>query len=229
MNFLKDILFPKTCMGCGFLGTFLCERCRRALRPVCRDLCLYCQRETLHGLTHPSCQRPHGVDGILSVYEYNWILKKIVAQIKYRLVTDASADFFRSVPPAHIEKYAYVNKQYPEAFLQPIPLHPLRQKLRGFNQAELIARFFQNYCNRPIVPIIRRARETAAQAKLPKASERAFNLQNAFIAIEKAKIPGPIAILVDDVVTTGSTVKEAARVLKIMGVSIIMVFSLARG
>ncbi|MEX1052374.1 MAG: double zinc ribbon domain-containing protein, partial [Patescibacteria group bacterium] len=86
--FLLDFLFPKHCFVCKKLGKYICERCKGALYVVKHDICIYCNKSSYLGLTHPGCERPNGIDGCVFLYKYNNYLKIIIKTLKYRLVRD---------------------------------------------------------------------------------------------------------------------------------------------
>jgi ComF family protein len=90
----------------------------------------------------------------------------------------------------------------------PVPLHPLRQLSRGFNQAAELARFLRL----PIATALRRTRNTGSQADLPAASRHA-NVRGAFAVTRRDDIRGRCVVLVDDVSTTGATLEACARTL----------------
>jgi ComF family protein len=109
--------------------------------------------------------------------------------------------------------------------LAPVPLHPKRIKHRGFNQSLLLAQAF------PGAPVAReavvRTRHTAPQVGLnPK--ERQNNVKGAFAVPDPAQVKGKSMLLIDDLYTTGSTVKECARVLRRAGASRVEVLTVAR-
>jgi ComF family protein len=109
--------------------------------------------------------------------------------------------------------------------LAPVPLHPKRIKKRGFNQSLLLARAF------PEVPVGRetlvRTRHTVPQVGLnPK--ERRDNVKGAFVVTDPALVKGKQVLLVDDLYTTGATVKECARVLRKAGAQRVEVLTVAR-
>ncbi|MDP2046985.1 MAG: ComF family protein, partial [Deltaproteobacteria bacterium] len=109
--------------------------------------------------------------------------------------------------------------------LAPVPLHPKRIKHRGFNQSLLLAQAF------PGAPVAREAvmrrRHTAPQVGLnPK--EREKNVKGAFAVPDPAQVKGKSVLLIDDLYTTGSTVKECARVLRRAGASRVEVLTVAR-
>ncbi|HEU4333985.1 MAG TPA: phosphoribosyltransferase family protein, partial [Candidatus Eisenbacteria bacterium] len=101
-----------------------------------------------------------------------------------------------------------------EGIVVPVPLHPARRAWRGYDQAEAIARHLGAWWGIPIVSALRRARETEPQARLG-GEERRRNLEGAFRAVERADrvVAGRVVFLVDDVVTTGATMLEAAAAL----------------
>ena len=116
----------------------------------------------------------------------------------------------------------------------PVPLHPKRQKLRGFNQSELIAKEVSKRFGLPFSKrIVIRKKLTKPQAELKK-KERLQNMTNAFspspevLRISKKPLKGRSVLLIDDVWTTGSTMQACAKVLKSLGAEKIWAFTLAR-
>jgi competence protein ComFC len=189
--------------------------------------CLYCEKESLHGKTHTSCMVGDGIDEVKSIFWYTPHLKKIITNIKYRLVRDALPELFALIEPTRLV-FSEDFCSSPLSAIQPIPLYPSRFRQRGFNQAELIAKHVSKLTQYPVVSLIERVRETQAQAQTHSKKERIDNMREAFKARNEEGRCRSV-ILIDDVVTTGSTVKAAAKALKSAGVSKIAVFSLARG
>jgi ComF family protein len=118
-----------------------------------------------------------------------------------------------------------------EAML-PVPLHGSRLRVRGFNQSELLVREWKNgLAGAPVPPMVagalRRVRATASQAGLGR-REREANIRGAFAVRRAETIAGRHLLLVDDVVTTGATAAEAARVLLESGAARVDVLALAR-
>ena len=98
----------------------------------------------------------------------------------------------------------------------PVPLHPARQRERGFNQATLLAESLSAETSLPSRLVLDRIRYTTTQTALDR-SERMENLHNAFRLRKNADVRGLRVLLIDDVLTTGSTLSECARVLKRAG------------
>ena len=118
---------------------------------------------------------------------------------------------------------------WPADAVVPIPLHPQRLEERGFNQAEVLARAVAARAERPLLPhVLERVRPTTAQARLPVESRQA-NVRGAFRVREAALLAGKRLLLVDDVLTSGATAGEAARVLLRAGATQVNVLCLAVG
>lgn len=230
--FITDLFFPKFCLGCGYIGVYLCLSCQNKLKPIKQDVCLYCKKSSFFGLTHPSCQKKLNIDGLLTLYYYSPILKKVIKNIKYRLAVQVWQEFYRIIKPEVIEKLGLYKKLSSDFIIQPIPLTINKYNERGFNQAKIISLFFQKFLNFPIVNLLIRKKEIQPQAQTKSLLKRYLNLKGAFAINPNCR--GMInhvsnIILIDDVVTSGSTVKEAARVLKEAGVKKVYVLALAKG
>jgi len=110
----------------------------------------------------------------------------------------------------------------------PVPLHRKREKARGFNQAELLARELGKFCGIPVeTRALLKIKNTPAQVSL-EAESRKLNLQEAFLAKKPERIADRIILLVDDVYTTGSTLKECSAVLLKAGAREVRAVTLAR-
>lgn len=195
-----------------------------------KDICIYCSRNSLYGLTHPACKRRYGIDGFMSIFHYNNLLKSIIKSIKYRYALDVWREFCLIIEPESILKIARLKKLIKgPIFLEPIPLHRSKLRRRGFNQARIIAEYFSHHLSLPMTSYLVRTKNTESQAQLKKNSERFKNMQGAFDVDETKGVTDQNIILIDDVVTTGSTVKEAARALKLGGAKRVFILSVAHG
>jgi len=110
----------------------------------------------------------------------------------------------------------------------PVPLHPARKRERGFNQAELLALELQPAWRIPVQNVLRRTRYTTTQTQFDR-SERMENLRGAFRLRRGCNVQGLRMLLVDDVLTTGSTLSECAAVLKKAGALSVHAATAARG
>lgn len=183
-------------------------------------------------MTHPACRKENGVDGLKSIYRYNDVVKKIIMQIKYRLVTDALSEFFFTIPHEKMEELLFYRKLSPHYLFIPVPLHPHRLRQRGFNQSYEMACFFSKALQFPVLnEIIVRKKNTKPQVMYGKPKERYLNVKGAFDTAEQADktlIQNKQCIIVDDVWTTGWTIKEVAKVLKKHGAEKVFALTIAR-
>lgn len=222
---IKDLFFPKFCFGCGFIGVYICPYCQKKLRLIKQQQCLYCNRNSYLGFTHTRCLRENGVDGFLVLYQYDNLLKKIIKNIKYRGVREALTELLLLVNLSAVNDFKKIFAK--KLIIQPLPLHPQREKERGFNQAELIATEMLRNLDWPIGHYIARKKNTLPQAQIKKMEDRYKNLIGAFSVVKP--VVGLSFFLIDDVVTTGSTIKEVAKELKLAGANKVFAFALAKG
>ena len=226
---LKDLFFPKLCLGCGALGSYICLICEQKLKMLKIDTCIYCKRKSYMGLTHPDCKRKNGVDGVIGFYLYNSFMKKIIKNIKYRLATDVFKELCSIIQPKLQKKLMFYKQICKNGLLQPTPLHSTKLKLRGFNQAALIAQFFNTVLQMPIIDYFERVKSTKSQAELKNIKSRYLNVRGAFKFKKNMELSRKPVIVVDDVITSGYTVMELSRTIKRQGVEKVFVVALAKG
>lgn len=201
-RFVLDQLFPRACLGCGKEGVDVCAAClaKLPLSPLWQDV---------EGLP------------VWSAYEYHTKnLERYIQAWKYhgsRHFVDAWLLF---VP-------------FPEAeydVIVPVPLHKRRFLERGFNQAEQMASCLAERVGLPMVLALRRCRYTKPQAQC-SGEERRINVRDVFAADRALvdRVHGKRVLLIDDVVTTGSTVLACAKSLKEAGAASVEAWCLARG
>jgi competence protein ComFC len=217
MNLL-DVLFPKRCVGCGNIGRFFCESCRKTIRCINDNeyICAMCGRPALDGITHPGCRSGYCIDGLISFFHYGGIIQHAIKTLKYRFVTGIAREFVSLVPDTIL----------PKGILIPIPLHKTRLRERGFNQAEILARQFHV----PIrTDILVRKKPTKPQTEMKKRKERLQNMQSVFSINSSIRLSYyPAVLLFDDVFTTGATMRDAAGALKRHGVQSVWAVTMAR-
>lgn len=109
-----------------------------------------------------------------------------------------------------------------------MPLGPKRRRERGYNQAELMARELARRIVVPAVPLLDKPKDTQAQSGLDAQEARQANVSGAYRPLEGADCRGKRVLLVDDVVTTGSTLQEGCQVLREMGAEEVVCLTLAR-
>lgn len=202
-NFVIDQLFPKTCFGCGVFGFILCEAC-------CFKVEVDFRPEDLGGLRVWSAFHYHQsvVPRIVSLWKYSGNRAVILRLLE---LIDFDWDFY-------IDDIDYIVA---------VPLHRHRLVERGFNQALQLAKVLGDFYDVPVLTSLKRVRSTKSQAKLSR-SGRLENLKGAFVW-KGESLAGARVLLVDDVVTTGSTLREAVGVLRDAGARDVQAWCLFRG
>jgi ComF family protein len=226
LKFAQFRLLPPACMWCGqpgLPGLDLCSGCRGDLplnQPACRR-CALPLPASATGLCGRCLRAPPPFDRALALLRYQRPAPQWVQALKF----GGRLEYARLLGELLADAVAAQLATTPDVII-PVPLHPARQRRRGFNQALELARPVARRLGVPIDTVhCRRLRATAAQAELG-ARQRRRNVRNAF-AVDAA-LPARRVAIVDDVVTTGHTVGELARALRARGVTFIEVWSVAR-
>jgi ComF family protein len=166
-------------------------------------------------------------DRALSFGEYKGSLRGLIHLLKYESVTPAARPLGEVLAQTIADLHPADDVPL---LIIPVPLHPSRRHTRGFNQAELIARAAAKQFARALevsTSLLVRHRETISQVGLSR-DERIENMRDAFRVIDRRSIKGRAVILVDDVMTTGTTLSECARVLKSAGAERVWAATAAR-
>ncbi|MFZ5365855.1 MAG: ComF family protein [Patescibacteria group bacterium] len=229
--YVLDFFFPKKCLGCGKTGGYFCPECLNFVSLDPQRICPVCERLSIGGRTHPGCQTQTTLDGLTSIFSYKGIIKKGISKLKYHFVSDLASDLVEIFLGLCGEDKTFSDfclEKHP--CLVPIPLHPRREKWRGFNQSALLGKMIAKNLNLDFAPdLIKRIKNTKPQIKL-KEKERKENIKGAFRVSPTshfALLTSPL-ILFDDVWTSGATLKEAGEVLKRAGAKKVWGLTLAR-
>ncbi len=219
-------LWPPTCLVCGLPAECdqdCCHGCRAAL-PKADGQCRRCALElpTTVDLCGRCQQHPPPFDHAWAAFSYQPPVSALIGDFKFH----GSLTAGRLLAELAAESLAAQDAERPQ-LLVPVPLHWRRLWRRGFNQAEWLCRDLSPHLGRlPWANLLERPRATPHQAELP-ADKRGGNVRNAF---KVRSLPDGLnhVALVDDVMTTGATLAECARVLKRAGVSRVDVWVVAR-
>jgi len=220
LGVICDFIYPPYCLLCeSYLNPneqIICRQCWQHLpeldRPlISADMLFRHNQSTLY------------IDQSFAIYEYDLQIRELIHQMKYRgkqklakLFGDRLAEKWLRIEPENV------------ACLIPVPLHRRRYKERGYNQSLLLAEAFSRRTGIPVDRnVLIRSRYTQPQAKMTR-EERLQNVLNAFSVRRSKDIQNIVLGLVDDVVTTGSTVNECARVLRQAGAKFVISISVAR-
>ena len=220
--------YPPRCVACGRFETQpLCARCAALLEPIRPPACVRCgaPRRALG-----DCQRCLGrvfaFDEAVCAAVYDSVVRRAIVNLKFRR-------WRRAAQPLADLLWQAVN--FPERTawrtvdaIVPVPIHPARRAMRGFNQAEQIAHYLSQRSGVPVqAGWLRRRFYRRPQVGLGQA-ERLKNVRNAFEVACPDSVRGRAVWLLDDVFTTGSTLDACARALKEAGASLVVALAVAR-
>ena len=220
---LADLLFPKRCLGCGRFGDYFCKGCQRKIKKVSFQICPICERAAISGATHPKCRSSLSLDGLIAPYVYNSPLKEVIAAFKYKYIEQLST----LLTDLLLSSEQFKTFSFADFILVPIPLHKWRENKRGFNQAEKMAAFISKKKKLRGENFLSKVKNTPPQVQL-KGKARKKNILGAFSVLDRKKVVGRSVLLVDDVWTTGSTIKVACAALKRAGAIQVWAAVLAR-
>jgi len=212
-NYILDIIAPTPCVGCKKRGEIICDNCISTLRQA--------ERET--------------ESNILACFDYrDEIMKNVIWNLKYHHRWSIARKLGKLLYENMIEEIAELEiyTQGSPIVVIPVPISKSKNKMRGYNQAEKIARSFCNSSPRKIFElrnnIVIKIKDTLPQAKIANRNKRLKNVQGVFIINEKynpnskeqtrKSLKGRTVIVIDDVTTTGGTITEIIKILKKNGV-----------
>jgi competence protein ComFC len=210
---LLDLIFPKLCVGCGKAGRYICKLCIHTCVES-KQICPMCMRPAVDGKTHVACSSTYTLDGLTCIFAYRGAIRKLLISLKYKFTFDMAQEI--SLWSSYYLKTHFVPLPK-DSIVVPIPLHKKRFNWRGFNQSELLAqkialnmkwKFDKNILTRVVLH--------TPQAQLSRI-DRLKSVKDAFRVTDRSLIEGKNIIIVDDVLTTGATLREACKILKKSG------------
>jgi ComF family protein len=237
MRAMRDLFFPPTCLSCGGLCEsatlkHVCARCEPLIFRVRKPHCITCGHPYFGAVAGericPHCEglRPQ-YGRAKTVTLFKGPSRELILTLKYRHGLHALEDI-RTIIAENTEVLAFLRG----AVLVPIPLHPRKERERGYNQSTLVAEAFSAASRPSVLPIanlLRRTIDGASQIAFDRRT-RQRRMKNAFAARNTAAItPDQRYVLVDDVFTTGSTLNAAARALRSAGAMSLDVVTFAHG
>jgi len=236
---ILDILFPKKCVGCGRAEANICPKCAKTARLAFPQVCPACERASIGGVTHKRCVKSGLPDGLISIWAYERLIRNVVKKLKYRFVYEiaeelgilASNELNKVIAEGWIPKNDKI-------VMVPVPLHWTRENWRGFNHSREVAKIIGEQLGWRVVDLLTRVKKTRSQVGLGE-KDRQKNMEGVFsLSLPLCQgFAGQASlrcgndwtiILFDDVWTTGSTMKEAIKVLKQAGFKEIWCLTLAR-
>jgi len=216
-----SLLYPPVCTICGTsirAAEYLCDQCEAKAVRISAPFCEKCSEPFDGSIKGPftcaNCaHRTIYFEAAVAAYRGRGIVRQIIHEFKYGRQIHLRHLVARWLHAALDDERLCGHRFH---VIVPVPLHPARERERGFNQAGLLVELLSAQTTVPPKPLLERTRYTTTQTALDR-SERMENLHNAFRLRKNANVRGLRVLLVDDVLTTGSTLNECARVLKRAG------------
>jgi ComF family protein len=217
-----DFFYPPVCIVCNSdripRSEKVCAQCWESLTritfstPQYKELCaLIVRKKSAHELI--SC----------FLFTRKGAFRHIIHALKYRKFRSIGIRLGQIIGTALLDRHTEFD------IIVPVPLHRVKLRERGYNQSELIAQGISSLLHKPVVAgCLRRTKNTASQTTL-SVEDRRQNMQNAFIILPKKEqcVTSKICLLVDDIITTGATIKACIAALRKAGAARIIVVSSA--
>lgn len=224
-----NLMFPEnySCLCCG-MDVFdnpyvICDDCKKDLPFLTGNICVRCGEPFgADGMVCKRCKKKtHAYDRAIAPFEYSDKIRSLIIGLKYEKKKYQAKALARFMADEFVKSKLYAN------VIIPVPLCEKRLKSRGYNQSKLIADELSRHTSIKVMDnVLIRVKETPKQAELNYA-ERQTNMRDAFKVKNKKLVKDKFVLLVDDVYTTGATVGECARMLKLAGAKAVYVLTAA--
>lgn len=217
LNFFLDCLFPTYCLNCKkFLSSkkksFLCKDCFEKIEIESKTYCPSCLKESNQNCP---CENRSSIDifGFATSYQ-DPLIKNLVYKYKYRFIKKMDLNL-ANIIIAYLKKSSLIKQIDSKWILIPIPLHKSRENWRGFNQSQRITNIIGSKLNLTTYKNLVRIKKTKTQAKALNQKDRKENLSRSFKVNFPQEIENKKIILIDDIRSSGATLEEAAKSLKL--------------
>ncbi len=229
---LTSLFYPPICTICSVSvdwNVYLCPECEAKATRIVAPFCRTC--------SEPFSGAISGTFSCANCAHRNLFFESAVAAYRSRGVVRRVMHDFKYGHHTHLRHPVgqWLDKAFEDERLQggrfdllvPVPLHPARQRERGFNQAALLAELVSVSRQIPCRKVLERVRYTTTQTAFDR-TERMENLHDAFRLRKNMNVRDLRVLLIDDVLTTGATLSECARVLKKEGAAVVYAATAAR-
>jgi len=232
-NLILESLIPSYCYGCGRAETYLCEDCFEVIDSLPHSVCPHCKAGLGMGKLRKDCRRQLNLNRVFSCADYrDTRIKKLINDLKYNY------SFALSEPLAHFAYWWLARNEYLDVVQQnidviiPVPVHKSKLKKRGFNHAQKIAQHLGEALDiRAESNLLIKTTKTKPQVETENKQERQENIKGTFEVIYDTvdnSLAGKNILLIDDVVTTGSTLSECSKVLRQSSVKEVWALTMAQ-
>jgi len=213
---LLNIIAPDECLVCGKEGVCVCKTCSESSLLAKKPACVMCNQLNTTGKTCPNCYSKSALSGASVAYRYEGTAKDLIFAMKYQNHRGAIRYLAERLPDPKYQLGAIVSF---------VPSDGRSRRQRGYDQAELLARHYAKANGMEFAAILVRVKHTKQVGQ--SRGNRFKNIQGNFICHKS--VIGKTIILVDDVITTGATVAECAKVLKLVGAKRVWAVAVAKG
>lgn len=203
-----SILAPHYCISCGLEGTLLCNACQPKIQGIPQDRCYRCDRISPNSKTCENCHKKTILDHVFVRSEYKGLSKDLVQMLKFKRVKNASVVIANTL-------VELIPKSTDSQIIVAIPTASSRRRQRGYDQSILIAKHISKLTGLSYQQFLKRMGQSRQVGT--KKSIRQLQMKDAFRVIKSNELVNSRIILIDDVITTGSTLESAAKVLKKAG------------
>ena len=212
ISFIKNIIAPKHCYSCNLEWYFLCPKCLSKLSNY-KPICYACKKPSKNFEVHKNCKNKIYFDNLLILTKYNTpLIQKLIKDSKFYSKKDILEDFWIYLSNLFEKNF----KLERNSIVSPVPMNYFRKIKRWYNHSEVLSKIISKKLNLLMENnLVKRIKNTRQQSKLSR-KDRLLNLANSF-KIRKNKIDTidkKEIILIDDVVSTWTTLNEISKLLK---------------
>ncbi|MBR2593460.1 MAG: ComF family protein [Firmicutes bacterium] len=233
LDYILKFIYPDRCVICGEILEFgskgcICGDCRKNNNPDSEERCKVCGRSlrdgfSRNGMCMGCAEGENYFTSGLAVFPFSKVrnsvhnLKYYGGRINVKPYAQIMFDYMQSGGKFDSSDFDIVTF---------VPMFPEKERRRGYNQARLIAEQFAEICGKPCEDLLAKTIYTTPQSRL-SGDERKLNVKDTFAAMGADKIKGKRILIIDDVLTTGSTINECAKVLSENGAKDVMFITFA--
>jgi len=222
-----DIFLPKVCLGCKTEGFFVCTECIEEISEYKYLVCPICKKRSIDGRIDKSCRSESGLTRFMGspLSHSDKSVKKIIHAFKYQHAKEIASPLSEIlIEFLNKNNFGKIISEYKSRVIfVPVPLYNFRERERGFNQAIEIGNYLSEYYKIPLEEkVLIKHKNTEPQADVKNKEEREKNIAGAFSINPTGSDPvglieNKIVILIDDVYTSGATMRECALTLRSAG------------
>ncbi|MEX2145026.1 MAG: ComF family protein [Candidatus Spechtbacterales bacterium] len=220
-RFFADLVYRRACYGCGRADTYFCSKCYQSPETLPHPICPHCNVRIPGGILSPICKKKIGLDRVFVCAFYkNGAVNKLIKDLKYRPAHSIAK------PLANFAWWWLEKERYSKLvednvdIIIPVPSHIKKEKRRGFNHANKIAEQLAVLSGITVAhKILIKEKNTESQVKTSSREDRVKNVKDSF-AVNKLlqdELKDKNVLLLDDVITTGSTISACAKTLREKG------------